>query len=656
MAGTRLLQTRGHLRLDHDQLAPWWLGAALMLVVGVIGVVVMDGTGPTATGSSGPNPSWYSSAWRLRRPIVVENRAAQSLANYQVKVSLPSSFDFGDTTSTGNDIRFTDSDGTTPLDYWQEAFDPSRRTGTFWVKMSVLRAKSSKMIYVYYGNRTAPSNSDGRATFPLFDDFATPAWTSLPYMPISTADASAAVVQGKFYIIGGYDRTPDDPLGTNYEFDPRTNAYSPRSPIPTPRWGAIAVGVGTKVYVFGGTRHSEANPMAITEVYDTGTDSWTARAPVPRSLAQEGVTGCTDGVHVFLFANGVGYSYDVSTDRYSLLGAMPHYVGNWASCGYYEGKIFLIGGLSHDREVENTTQIYEIETRQWSIGSPMPFASYGSVRENPIVGNTMYILQGQREDGEFSSQVYAYDLSSNSWTSRSFGPHADDGVAGGVWNGEIFSFGGRQDVSGPYGLNYASVYDPSVDRNSAWRQITGGFELSGGGLRRMVPLRGSDNSAPRFSQLQTQYFHAAGDFVLEARTNQVETSREHSPKTSWSSIGIGTNPGNDASAVAGCQIPVIDDAMSPTPTLITVERGSVLTSLASTSSVTSGSVTHGVERSSGNSLLTENSRPVLNASDQSCRSGTGFVSIQTAGETDAYWSNLFVRAFSPIEPRVAFPG
>lgn len=54
------------------------------------------------------------------------------------------------------DIRFTDSDGTTPLNYWLE------KDGTFWIKVPLIPKDSNKIIYVYYGNSNADSVSDTR--------------------------------------------------------------------------------------------------------------------------------------------------------------------------------------------------------------------------------------------------------------------------------------------------------------------------------------------------------------------------------------------------------------------------------------------------------------------------------------------------------------
>lgn len=64
-----------------------------------------------------------------------------------------------------NDIRFTDSDGTTLLKYYLE------KDGNLWVKVPRLEKGTNHLIYMYYGNDKAGSLSDGRAVFDFFEDF-----------------------------------------------------------------------------------------------------------------------------------------------------------------------------------------------------------------------------------------------------------------------------------------------------------------------------------------------------------------------------------------------------------------------------------------------------------------------------------------------------
>ena len=68
------------------------------------------------------------------------------------------------------DIRFTASDGATQLSYWMQ----SSSTGvmaTFWVKITDNLSGASSTIYLYYGNPSATTTSNGAAVWTLYDDF-----------------------------------------------------------------------------------------------------------------------------------------------------------------------------------------------------------------------------------------------------------------------------------------------------------------------------------------------------------------------------------------------------------------------------------------------------------------------------------------------------
>ena len=68
------------------------------------------------------------------------------------------------------DVRFAGSDGVTLLDYWiEEQVDGDH--ATFWVEIADDLSSASATIYMYYGNTSATTTSNGDATFVFFDDF-----------------------------------------------------------------------------------------------------------------------------------------------------------------------------------------------------------------------------------------------------------------------------------------------------------------------------------------------------------------------------------------------------------------------------------------------------------------------------------------------------
>jgi len=114
----------------------------------------------------------WLSGYPYRKKVTISGSSGAG-AYYQVKLSIGSSSggDFhleGHCTDFPNDIRFTDDDGTTLLDYWIE--DPTQDPITVWVEVKD-SLDNNVDIYCYYGKSGESSASDGEATFLFFDDF-----------------------------------------------------------------------------------------------------------------------------------------------------------------------------------------------------------------------------------------------------------------------------------------------------------------------------------------------------------------------------------------------------------------------------------------------------------------------------------------------------
>ncbi|RLI98552.1 MAG: hypothetical protein DRP08_08040 [Candidatus Aenigmatarchaeota archaeon] len=116
--------------------------------------------------------AWWNENWQYRREITVANTNNDVLTDYQVLVILnETNFNFSHASSNGSDIRFVDGDDSTELSYWIEEWNTSSQTAKIWVKVPHIPANSSVEIYIYYGNPTVASASDGSAVFEFFDDF-----------------------------------------------------------------------------------------------------------------------------------------------------------------------------------------------------------------------------------------------------------------------------------------------------------------------------------------------------------------------------------------------------------------------------------------------------------------------------------------------------
>lgn len=105
------------------------------------------------------------SSWKNRQKITIANTGSVQ-SNYPTKLTI--SYD-SDMKSDFSDIRFTNSSGTA-LSYWLENKTDSS-SATAWVKVDSLTGGGTTDIYMYYGNGSATTESNGNNVFQLFDDF-----------------------------------------------------------------------------------------------------------------------------------------------------------------------------------------------------------------------------------------------------------------------------------------------------------------------------------------------------------------------------------------------------------------------------------------------------------------------------------------------------
>lgn len=107
-----------------------------------------------------------------RREITVQENSGSNLSNYQTLIELDNTnFDFSHSTSDGSDIRITDT-SLNKLSFWIEEWDSVGETAKIWVKIPSISASSTVTLYIYYGNASLTTESDGDNTFLFFDDFS----------------------------------------------------------------------------------------------------------------------------------------------------------------------------------------------------------------------------------------------------------------------------------------------------------------------------------------------------------------------------------------------------------------------------------------------------------------------------------------------------
>lgn len=188
-------------------------------------------------------------------------------------------------------------------------------------------------------------------------------WGSKAPMQVARSGLGVAAVNGKIYAIGGSNASGfapsmpgssvlgvEDNVATNEEYDPVTDTWTFKKPMPTPRLHfAIAV-YQNKIYCIGG--YTEDGNTGVNEVYDPATDTWESKTSMP--TARSWLTANVVNDKIYLIG---GYPnrtlnevYDSETDTWTTKTPSPNataFTGGYASAVFDE-KIYVIGGLSQD--------------------------------------------------------------------------------------------------------------------------------------------------------------------------------------------------------------------------------------------------------------------------------------------------------------------
>jgi N-acetylneuraminic acid mutarotase len=252
------------------------------------------------------------------------------------------------------------------------------------------------------------------------------------------------------------------------------------APMPTERTEVAAAVLDGKIYVVGGfEKPSLGNVMnfAITpsvEMYDPVTDQWTSKAPLPVGLHHVGI-GVVDkrlyviggytksGLSVWNPVTTV-YAYDPATDRWTERASMPTARGA-LSVTEHEGKLYAIGG--YDRQANTSAvEVYDPARNVWTTSASLP-----TPRDHlaaATVAGKIYAIGG-RIDGDYSRNlavVERYDPATDRWRRVADLPTARSGMTAAVVEGKIYVFGG-EGAAGTFNEN--EVYDPA---RAIWQRLT----------------------------------------------------------------------------------------------------------------------------------------------------------------------------------------
>jgi N-acetylneuraminic acid mutarotase len=248
-------------------------------------------------------------------------------------------------------------------------------------------------------------------------------WKTKASMPTARAQFGVAVVNGRIYAIGGENNTAAGPnvLSVNEEYDPATNTWATKEPMPTARHSFGIAVYENKIYCIGGSVNGPY--LAVNEVYDPATDTWETKTSMPTARAALSANAVNGKIYLMGGnpANTTNEAYDPATDAWSTKAEIPT-SAVYSQSAVVENKIYLFGGLS----TRSSNQIYDPETDTWTSGASVPsgvaegaaaatFGVNAPVRIYVMGGETTYVRNGITY-GNVTDLNQVYNPESNTWS------------------------------------------------------------------------------------------------------------------------------------------------------------------------------------------------------------------------------------------------
>jgi N-acetylneuraminic acid mutarotase len=303
----------------------------------------------------------------------------------------------------------------------------------------LLGASAGGKMYVFAG--LAPGWKPKALVYEY--DPATDKWAKKKPMALPSHHVAFTELKGKIYAFGGFVLPQSGPpawvpIDNAFEYDPAADSWKALAPMPTKRGSPVAVSVGDKLYVIGGAvpgpGQSAVHParphtsVGTVEEYDPATNTWRARAPMP-TPRNHAVAGAING-KIYVASGRVGAAfisggssnigvieaYDPATDSWSQGLARMANARSAGAGGVWGGRLYITGGEYQDPGMMATyrsLEAYDPAANSWQMLPPMPVSRHGLA--GAVVGNRLHMVSGDVQSAGTGVHVDteehdAYDL------------------------------------------------------------------------------------------------------------------------------------------------------------------------------------------------------------------------------------------------------
>jgi hypothetical protein len=224
-------------------------------------------------------------------------------------------------------------------------------------------------------------------------------------MHVARSGLGVVALNGRIYAIGGRD--DDGVLNTVEEYDPDTDTWAIKNPMPTPRRGLSVVAFNNRIYAIGGY-DNDSHWLHTVEEYDPVNDTWAMKSNITYGHAY-GVAAEING-KIYITSWNTTEVYDPSNDTSWLLSSRN--VKRMDQTGAaVEGRLYAMGGIDPDTDYSkavNTNYQYNPCSDRWTQVLSMPTKRWDAA--SAVVNGKIYVMGGGNSDGTQNvNEVYIPD-------------------------------------------------------------------------------------------------------------------------------------------------------------------------------------------------------------------------------------------------------
>ncbi len=241
-------------------------------------------------------------------------------------------------------------------------------------------------------------------------------WRAASETPFEVHHTTLVGVNGRLYVLGGYDGASSQPTDRVHVYEPATKRWTAGPPMPTPRGGLASALLQGRIHTIGGTvaraaalDHGVHNvdardgSVGTHEVFDPVWETWERLPPMPTPRNHH-VAGALDRVIVVSGGRGGRNRNMTATEIWDprehawRRGARLPTGRSGAAAAVLDGWLYVFGGEGALRgRTFGSAERFSPSKNRWERLVPMPTPRHGLGAA--CVGGAVYVISGGIEAG-----------------------------------------------------------------------------------------------------------------------------------------------------------------------------------------------------------------------------------------------------------------